>query len=95
MTRKCGRMNENGRIRGRFMLFGDFNLDRMKNPQNAVLRFLSRQCGLAYAFDAESTTDHSTCLDWLLFNFEDVNVDMSCYESYFSDHKPLFVNLKC
>jgi exonuclease III len=79
------------------LIFGDFNfnlLQRKTISDENLNKFLSK-FALKFTNLSKSTTDRETLIDWCLSNAEGKNkMKFFVYESYFSDHKPLWLYLE-
>jgi hypothetical protein len=75
-------------------VLGDFNINLI-GDESSVARTMQDKLGLVFLHNSP-TTDRGTCIDWCLTNVIDGSIGYGCqvYESYFSDHKPIILNIK-
>lgn len=71
----------------RHVLIGDFNVD-LSQKGNRFKEFLSNFSMESKLAESESTTNHNTQIDVIFANYQ--NIVAGTYESYFSDHKPIY-----
>lgn len=72
-----------------FVLLGDFNFDT-KESDSPLEKYLHRKFGLVKGLKNQSTTNNDSQIDTIfLKNIREHHSDV--YETYFSDHKPIFV----
>ena len=72
------------------VVMGDFNIDIKKS--SALPDYMRRTYQLDQIIDLP-TTDSGTCLDQIYTNIGRHIIKVGTMESYFSDHKPIFVTL--
>jgi len=74
-------------------LFGDVNKDIHKK-QDKLAQFKTH-FGLVATIPKVPTTNYNTTIDWFMTNQTDIHrMTPGVYESYFSDHKPLTLELR-
>ena len=78
-----------------------FHITELRNAENLMNykeKILHKfKCRMAFdVTENPCTFDKNTLIDWCLINdkWDDKNIDCQVYESYFSDHKPIFFNYK-
>jgi hypothetical protein len=71
-----------------FFVVGDFNFNLNKNEGQDLINSLN----LIDVMNKESVTDQNTKIDWILSKNKEGFI-CGVYESYFSYHKPLWINL--
>lgn len=78
------------------VILGDFNINFMESSSElkALLRNMSEQKGYIQLIN-EYTTDYRTQIDHIYTNIKHLVSNSGVLESYFSDHKPLFLCLNC
>lgn len=75
------------------VLTGDFNIDNLSSQTGNLMTFMS-EFNLKY-LPTDSTTDYGSALDHIYTNISDAQIQSwGTLESYFSDHKPLYIALK-
>lgn len=85
-------LQQNGN--SKLICMGDFNLDLMKHNYHSLKNELLIKYGCRQLIQTY-TTDYKTCLDHIYTNMDSSCIDSSgTLESYFSDHKPIFIILK-
>ena len=74
-------------VRCPFIIMGDFNIDLLALPNHKIRDLLlpSLQCV------NEPTTDNGSVLDHIYSYIIKQNVPVGVLESYFSDHKPVYI----
>jgi endonuclease/exonuclease/phosphatase family metal-dependent hydrolase len=75
---------------------GDFNIDGLSSNTDYryIVRFMSENLNLAYLHTG-STSDYGSALDHIYTNFAQSDIQgWGTLESYYSDHKPLYLILK-
>jgi hypothetical protein len=77
------------------ILLGDFNIDLLKpsSERKALMRNMIECRGYSQLI-SQFTTDNRTCIDHIYTNIPHVVHSSGTLESYFSDHKPIFVCLQ-
>lgn len=83
------------------IVVGDFNYNILKQPnKDYFYQEIVDKLGLNL-LSKSATTDNNTLIDWCLQNqettmniLEKVESNCSIYESFWSDHKPLFISIK-
>ena len=74
-------------LSGPSVILGDFNIDHVKtNPYGILQNY--RQC------ITNPTTDYNSLLDHIYTNMDQEQIRCGVFESYFSDHKPIWAELK-
>ena len=74
------------------LFLGDFNMNWFEiSNQNPLYRLLVKE--YYRQLISEFTTDNRTCIDHVYTNLNDKDIKTRVYESYFSDHKPIYVIL--
>ena len=72
------------------IIVGDFNVNLLREPDNSTLmRFMYTQCYHSM-LNNTITTDYLSQLDFVFAKLE-WKLYTNAYESYFSDHKPIFI----
>ena len=90
------RLMTNCRIKDRLILVGDFNIDLLDlESDKRIKEKIEKDLGLEQLV-VMPTTDRGTCIDWCATNIEQENYPhkVIVYESFFSDHKPLWLYVK-
>jgi endonuclease/exonuclease/phosphatase family metal-dependent hydrolase len=73
------------------ILMGDFNQNALQN--SSISDLLLRRFSF-YQLVQSITTDYDSCLDHIYINFPKDHLHLyGTLESYYSDHKPIFVSL--
>ena len=77
------------------IILGDFNIDLLKptSEREALMQNMIEYRGYSQ-FISQFTTDNRTCIDHIYTNLPHVIHSAGVLESYFSDHKPIFVCLQ-
>ena len=77
------------------IIVGDFNIDLLKpsSEQKALMQNLT-DCREYSQLISQFTTDNRTCIDHIYTNIPQLVHSSGVLESYFSDHKPIFVCLQ-
>lgn len=74
------------------VLAGDFNVDNSKSDTFA--KYMLKEFNLRY-LQTGSTTDYDSALDHIYTNILPIQINFwGTLESYYSDHKPIYVSLK-
>ena len=71
------------------VILGDFNIDIL---ENSYLETMMVQFGF-FPKVREITTDYKTSLDQIFVNFDHPGINYGVQESYYSDHKPIFISI--
>ena len=76
------------------VLLGDFNINLMQETaeQKAVKKFLITDRGYAQLIN-QYTTDYRTQIDHIYTNIPQLVQSAGTLESYYSDHKPIYISL--
>ena len=76
------------------ILLGDFNINLRENTsdKNALSRYLIEEMQYAQHIN-QITTDYRTQIDHIYTNIPERVKNSGALESYFNDHKPIFVSL--
>jgi len=91
---------ENPKRAARCLVFGDFNIDfnnKSKKVQDILINVLDDKMHLTPIFTNKPTHNKGNQLDWIFTNNKDLKkytVDTKVYETWFSDHKPLWCQIK-
>ena len=92
--------NSQKRILQKIYILGDFNIDF--NKDGKMLKLFEDSLGLQPTFLDSPTHDKGSQLDWCFTNMPSLiihdprearYVASGCYESWFSDHKPIWLQL--
>ena len=76
------------------MLMGDFNYTYMGSCNSHIAQLFREKLGLNQLVDSV-TTDYGSCLDHIYTNMTRMQLKgFGTLESYYSDHKPLFLAFK-
>ena len=73
---------------------GDLNIDF--NKHKTSLRLFEQKFKIKTLFLDQSTNNQGNQIDWIftsLYDFRKIDLNGSPYESYISDHKPLYFEL--
>lgn len=74
------------------ILAGDFNLDNL--AEDYLVKYMIDKFNLQY-LKTSSTTDYNSALDHMYTNvLHDKILTWGTQESYYSDHKPLFISFR-
>lgn len=80
-----------GNFEGSIIIMGDFN--RNLNNDKSFVDYLTQKYSLRQLVQ-ENTTDYGTLLDQIYTNINPEYIsDVGTLESYYSDHKPIYINL--
>lgn len=71
------------------VLLGDFNFNTMEN-NSPLEQYMTNQFNLMKALKDQVTTSNNTQID-VIFVKNIQNYHAGVYETYFSDHKPIFI----
>ena len=76
------------------IIIGDFNVNLLENSseKQCLVKYLCEQQHYVQLINQE-TTDYKTQIDHIYTNIPDRIHTSGVLESYFSDHKPIFVSL--
>jgi exonuclease III len=95
--RKNLRNTKNSHVIDKLFLVGDFNIDfvELKTEGKTFVDKCANKLGLKHVLIKRPTTDRDTCIDNVLTNVEkrELNYASMLYESYFSDHKPIWISI--
>ena len=83
-----------GSTRDGIILMGDLNIDF--NKHKTSLRQFEQKFKIKPLFLDQSTNNQGNQIDWIftsLYDFRKIDLNGSPYESYISDHKPLYFEL--
>ena len=83
---------ENQDCQTNVFILGDFNIDAIKEAQ--VKDKILNKFNLKFINPNGHTTDRKTTIDWCLTNTKTLQHVTYIYESYYSDHKPLWLSIK-
>lgn len=73
---------------------GDFNIDNLSANLETLVQFMSENLKLKH-LPTNSTTDYGSALDHIYTSFAQSDIKgWGTLESYYSDHKPLYITLK-
>jgi len=77
------------------VILGDFNvnINQSSSEKNALLKYLITEKGYTQLIN-DYTTDYRTTIDHIYTNIQDQIEISGVLESYYSDHKPLFLQLQ-
>jgi len=77
------------------VLLGDFNIDLMQenSEQKALKKYLISDKGYTQLIN-QFTTDYRTQIDHVYTNVPQFVQSAGTLESYYSDHKPIYVSMK-
>ena len=88
----------------KIFFLGDFNINYVDKENNHFVDRFFLKYGLSMLIDTKkypSTTDNNTLLDWCLSNNrtsdnrpDTIEAESLVYESFYSDHKPLWLEIK-
>ena len=83
---------ENQSCQTNVFILGDFNINSDKEVQlkDKILNKFNFQFVNPNGF----TTDRKTTIDWIITNTKTIEYKTYIYESFFSDHKPLWLSIK-
>lgn len=74
------------------ILIGDFNQNALQN--SSMLELLLHRFSFHQLLNSV-TTDYNSCLDHIYINFPKEHLSLyGTLESYYSDHKPIFLSMK-
>ena len=86
-------LQANGTFQKQTILMGDFN-QNVLGDNASVTRYLTENYNFTQLLNTP-TTDHGTCIDHIYINFMPTMLhSYGTLESYYSDHKPIYVTLK-
>ena len=89
------RIINNNRIDKNLFILGDFNIDF--NKKNKMMNYMKSEFGLFPIFSKTQTHDSGSQIDWCFTNVitkDNVAYETIIYESWFSDHKPIWLQIK-
>lgn len=73
---------------------GDFNINNLSANSETLVQFMSENLKLQH-LPTNSTTDYGSALDHIYTSFAQSDIEgWGTLESYYSDHKPLYITLK-
>lgn len=73
---------------------GDFNINNLSANSETLVQFMSENLKLQL-LPTNSTTDYGSALDHIYTSFAQSDIEgWGTLESYYSDHKPLYITLK-
>ena len=77
------------------VLLGDFNIDLMhaNTKQKALTKYLGTDKGYTQLIN-QYTTDYHTQIDHVYTNVPQYVQSAGTLESYYSDHKPIYISMK-
>ena len=77
-----------------YILLGDFNINLLEetSEKRAIARCLIEQRGYKQLIK-QYTTDNQTLIDHIFTNVPHLVVSTGVLESYYSDHKPIYISL--
>ena len=88
------RINEKNRIDKNLFILGDFNIDF--NNKKKMMNYMASEFGLFPTFSKTKTHDSGSQIDWCFTNVKLQNnsvYESKVYESWFSDHKPIWLQI--
>lgn len=76
------------------VILGDFNINLMENnsEQKSLLKYMITGKGYSQLIN-QYTTDYRTQIDHIYTNIQQYVKSKGTLESYYSDHKPIFISL--
>jgi exonuclease III len=89
------RIINNNRIDKNLFILGDFNIDF--NKKNKMMNYMKSEFGLFPIFSKTQTHDSGSQIDWCFTNVitkDNLAYETIIYESWFSDHKPIWLQIK-
>ena len=84
------------KFKSKVFVLGDFNIDLLRTDKDKrVKEAIEKELHLRQLV-LVSTTDRETCIDWCMTNAKSTKLphEAIVYESYFSDHKPIWLYVK-
>ncbi len=77
------------------VFIGDFNVDLLEtsSDKNKLIRYMMQQKGYTQLIQ-EYTTDYQSLIDHIYTNIPQMVITSGVLESYYSDHKPIFICLR-
>ena len=88
------RINEKNRIDKNLFILGDFNIDF--NNKKKMMNYMASEFELFPTFSNTKTHDSGSQIDWCFTNVKLQNnsvYESKVYESWFSDHKPIWLQI--
>lgn len=84
------------KLKNKVFVFGDFNIDLLRDDKDKRAKEAIEKELHLHQLVIVPTTDRNTCIDWCLTNVKNDKLPHSAivYESYFSDHKPIWLYVK-